>query len=62
MSEQAMRATLLKIKDWLTRQSLKNDLEAKNCQFMSLKAAYIADAKNYRAVVKEIDAALEDKP
>jgi predicted lipase len=53
-----MKTTLLKIKVWLTQQAEKNEQEAKTCRFESLNAAYRADAKNYRAIVKEIDAAL----
>ena len=63
MSEQtkrevAMKKTLLKIKVWLTKLAANADDQAKTCQFVSLKKSYIADAKNYHAVVKEIDAAL----
>ena len=62
-SHEAMRSTLLKIKDWLTKQVVQCDAEARDCRFISLKQAYLADAKNYRAVVNEIDAALtEGKP
>lgn len=46
---------LLKISLWLQRLATNADQQAaKSNQYLSLKAAYEADAKNYRAVVEEI--------
>ena len=50
---------LKKIRAWLENQAIRDEKEAKKAiQFPSLKEAYIAEAKNLRAVIKEINDAL----
>ena len=49
---------LVKVADWL--EDLKNQSKrgAETCAFLSLKDAYIADAKNYEATEKSVRAAI----
>lgn len=59
------QALLKKIHTWLSRQADRDEDQAITCRFESLKEAYLADAKNYRAVCKEIATVLtkmEGKP
>lgn len=47
-----------KLVAWLEKLADHSELQAQTCQFQSLKDAYIFDAKNYRASVKEMKAAI----
>jgi hypothetical protein len=51
-------ATLTKIRDWLERLANTADETAKDTRFISLSEASKADAKNFRAIIKDIDAAI----
>ena len=57
--EEALEAVLTKIETWMEKQAARDEAEAaKPGQFAMLKEAYIADAKNYRAMAKDARAAL----
>lgn len=49
-----LRAKLRKIVAWLDRQATQNEREARTCRFETLREGYLADAKNYRATIKDI--------
>ena len=51
-------AALKKILDWFHSQAAIADEAAKDSRFPSLAEAYAADARNYRAMVGDIKAAL----
>lgn len=53
-----MYQKLVKIRTWLTRLAEHDEVKAKTEQFLTLRDAYITDAKNYRATVADIDKAL----
>ena len=55
-----MRAAPLKVAEWMERQATRNESRATSERFESLKAAYLADAKNYRAMAKDIRTALAE--
>lgn len=55
-----MHAKLDKIATWLEANAKRNEESAKTCNFESLKQAYIADAKNYRATAKDIRKLLKE--
>lgn len=40
--------------NWFGHQAAKNDMSAKYCKFKTLTSAYIADAKNYRAMAADL--------
>lgn len=47
-----------KIVAWLDRLAAKAEREAKDCRFITLKEAYEADAKNYRATAADVRTAI----
>ena len=49
---QAARGENQKFIDWLERMAKHSEEQAANCNFISLKEAYVADAKNFRAMSK----------
>lgn len=56
-------AELIKIAGWLERQATRDEAEAnKPNQFVTMREACLADAKNYRATAKHVRAALADLP
>jgi hypothetical protein len=48
-----------KVADWFESQAKRNDESIKTCRFETLTVAYIADAKNYRAMAKDLRKAIE---
>lgn len=44
---------LTKIATWMEKQAAKNESDAASCRFISLREAYIYDAKNLRAMAKD---------
>ena len=50
----------MKVAEWMERQATRNESRATSERFESLKAAYLADAKNYRAMAKDIRTALAE--
>lgn len=50
--------SLLRVSGWLTQLAVDCGERAKDKRFLSLAEANAKDAKNYRAVVKDIEAAL----
>jgi len=40
--------------DWLEKQAAIDEASAKTCNFETLTKAYLADAKNYRAMAKDL--------
>lgn len=61
LSEQrtALVAKLTKLHTWLTRLAERSENDAKATGFESMRAAYVADAKNYRATAVDIQAAID---
>jgi hypothetical protein len=53
-----LRAKLWKVAAWLEGQVTQNEQAAQTCRFESLRDAYVADAKNYRAIIKDIKTVL----
>ena len=53
-SHQRLLEALSKIAGWFEAQAKRNDQAVKTCRFESLNDAYRADAKNYRAMAKEV--------
>lgn len=49
-----LRAKLRKVVAWLDRQATQNERDARSCRFITLREGYEADAKNYRATIKDI--------
>ena len=49
-----LRAACEKIVAWLDRLASKAESSAKTCSYTSLKEAYVADAKNYRATAADV--------
>jgi hypothetical protein len=47
-----------KVANWLERQGFVNENNASTCSFVTLKAAYIADAKNLKAMAKDLRVAI----
>jgi len=43
-----------KIIDWFEAQAKRDDIQAKNCRFNTLTAAYMADTKNYRKMASDL--------
>ena len=56
--EEALEAALTKIATWMEKQADRDSSAAKATRFETLKHAYTADAKNYRAMAKDARAAL----
>lgn len=56
--EQRIEAELRKVADWVERLLAYSESRAKDRQFPSLSEAHEADARNYRATLKSIRAAL----
>jgi len=54
----ALRGKLEKVIAWLNRLAERSEESIKTCRFESLNEAYRADAKNYRATAKDLQAAL----
>jgi hypothetical protein len=53
---------LKKVRAWMENEAIRDEKSANALdKFPSLKEARIADAKNYRAMIKEINSALEEK-
>lgn len=51
-------AELEKIAVWLDRLASDCEASEKNCRFITLREAYASDAKNYRATIAHIRAAI----
>jgi hypothetical protein len=50
---------LKQLADWFENSAARSDKEEKICRFETLKSAYLADAKNYRAMAKDIRATIK---
>ena len=55
-----MYEKLHKVRAWLVRLAEHAEKEAKTERFITLKDAYVSDAKNYRATIADIDIALAE--
>lgn len=55
---EVLTKSALKVRGWFEGQAMLNDQKAKTCNYASLKDAYVADAVNYRAMAKDLSAAL----
>jgi len=53
-----MYEALKKIIGWLNNQAKRDEGQSKACRFLTLRDAYISDAKNYRAMANDINKAL----
>ncbi len=50
----AMYEALKKICGWLEAQAKRDEVNATTCRHLTLRDAYVADAKNYRAMAKDL--------
>jgi hypothetical protein len=57
----AMLAVCIKMLTWLERQATHEEEKAKTERFLTLRDAYIHDAKNHRAMAEEIRKSLPAK-
>ena len=65
INPEPLLAELSKISAWLDRLATHDEAQAKDTRFETMRDAYTADAKNYRAIIKSIKAAIakaEGKP
>ncbi len=49
-----------KVIQWFENQAVRDDEKAKTCRFETLNRAYIADAKNYRKMAKDLRDSIKD--
>ncbi len=54
----AMHKKLLKLRAWLVRLAEHSESQAKSTRFETMRDAYVADGKNYRATIADIDTVL----
>lgn len=59
---EALVVVSAKIASWFERQAARNEDKAKTERFVTLKDAYIKDAKNYRAMARDLRVALAPWP
>jgi len=57
--EKTLREASEKVMNWFYAQAKRDDESAKDCRFLTLKDAYIADSKNFRAMANDLKRALE---